>query len=247
MKPYETMAIVYDDLTEDIPYDVWYGKIKTLLDTLPQKPYQCLEIGVGTGNMTGYLLNDSYHLTVIEPSEAMLSVFQEKYQDHMGKLKFFNGTWEAFESQMRFDVAFAFLDVLNYVAPSRLSDFFEKVARHLKPQAMLMIDWSSPYKLKEVIGNQTIAEHHEDFAYIWDNHFDCDNQQLQFDFVMFTELEDGTFERSIEHHIQYCHTIEAVREAASHWFDGFEVKGDYYGPLTEASERYHMTLRKVAT
>jgi SAM-dependent methyltransferase len=243
MLPYELMAIVYDDLTDDIDYDEWYDHVKHQLDELKLNAYKVLEIGSGTGNMTRRLVDDGLHVTVVEPSEAMLSVLQEKMVDVMGKMQFFNGPIQSFITKQRFDVCMAFLDVVNYIAPDQLEFFFSRIHQQLNKDGVFILDWSTPFKLKEVLGQHTFSENHDDFAYIWENDYVEDDKILYFDFVMFTELENGTFERHIESHQQFAHDLDTIIMYASKYFKVEAVYGDHHKTLGEQDHRVHLYLR----
>lgn len=245
MLPYELMAIVYDDLTDDIDYDEWYDHVKHQLIDMKIKPYKVLEIGSGTGNMTRRLVDDGLHVTVVEPSEAMLSVLQEKMVENMGKMQFFNGPIATFKSKQRFDVCMAFLDVVNYIEEGGLDAFFARVHEQLCASGVFVLDWSTPYKLREVIGQNTFSENHDDFAYIWENDYVEEDKTLYFDFVMFTELENGTFERHIETHRQFAHDLDTIIRYASKYFEVVSIFGDHHHEPSEKDHRFHLYLRAL--
>jgi SAM-dependent methyltransferase len=246
MKPYEAMAIVYDALIEDVDYSSWYGHIKKQLKALSVKPYKVLEIGAGTGNMTQQFVLDGCQVTALEPSEAMLSLLQEKMMaiGQLGKIRFFQGFLSAFSTKETFDACFATLDVFNYLSPSELDSTFKSLSILLNPQGVLAFDISTPYKLSQILGDAIFAENHDEFAFIWENHYDAKKQCLLFDFALFSECEDNLFERHIEHHCQYAHTKESILKAASAYFECISIFGDLHGPIQETTQRFHFYMRK---
>lgn len=245
MQPYQAMAIVYDALIEDVDYERWYKHFKGKLAAYGSNPYRVLEIGSGTGNMTEQLVASGMHVTALEPSEAMLSILQEKMGNDMGKIRFFHGSLADFKTKERFDGVFAFLDVFNYLSPSELNSGFEQVFGLLVPEGLFVLDVSSPYKLEHILGHQTFAENHDDFAFIWENAFDSKRQVLKFDFALFSELEDGTFERHVESHQQYAHGLGRLEKAASDaGFEILDVFGDDHQGVDSQTQRLHLYLKK---
>lgn len=239
------MSAIYDELIEDIDYQAWINYIQKVLTRQRAHPYKVLEIGAGTGNMTRHLLALSMHITIVEPVEAMLSVLQSKYIDDMKALTFFNAELSALETRQQYDAAFAFLDVLNYIAPNQLRAYFEKLHQLLKPDALCFLDWSTPYKLAHIIGDATFAENHEDFAYIWENTYDQQNGQLHFEFTVFSENADGGYQKNVEHHTQYAHDEMRIKAAYKDLFSCIESCGDNFGAVAPDDQRRHLVLKVV--
>lgn len=245
MQPYEMMSTVYDELINDVDYQAWINYIQEVLSRQRARPYKVLEIGAGTGNMTRHLLALSMHITIVEPSGAMLSVLQSKYIDDMKSLAFFNAELSVLETQQQYDAAFAFLDVLNYIEPHQLRTYFKKLHQLLKPNALCFLDWSTPYKLAHIIGDATFAENHEDFAYIWENTYDQQSGQLHFEFTVFSENADGSYQKNVEYHTQYAHDEAHIKLAYKGLFDDVESCGDAFGLVKPDDQRRHLVLKVV--
>lgn len=229
MTPYSAMAVVYDALIEDVDYGAWANNWQTLVKSHYQASGQVsftgltlLEVGAGTGNMTQELLKTGMRITAIDPSEAMLSVLQEKLFNQMGKTRLFHGTLDAFDTVETFHIAAGFLDVLNYVSPADLEAFFSRLWELVKPGGLATFDISTPYKLENLLGQQTFAENHEEFAFIWENKFNRARHWLDFEFALFSETEEGVFERHVEKHRQFAHTYRTIVEVAEKV--GFQLK-----------------------
>jgi len=264
--PYHAMAVVYDALIEDVDYVTWANEWQKTLEALAARKQRIafsgmslLEIGAGTGNMTEVLVKTGMRITAIDPSEAMLSILQEKLFQNMGKIRLFNGLLEDFHTKETFDIAAGFLDVLNYVAPTDLPRFFQTLALRLKPSGLATFDISTPYKLEHTLGQHTFAENHDEFAFIWENHYNAKRKWLDFDFALFSETEEGLFERHVERHRQYAHSIKTiVRAASSAGFelkcilnDAFErvddhTKNQLEGDLEKPSSRWHFYFENKA-
>lgn len=250
--PYSGMAVVYDALIEDVDYGAWahswHQQYKAYREgaSLPSPGGAgVLEIGAGTGNMTEQLLDLRLRVTALEPSEAMLSVLQEKLFDRMGSLRVFNGYLKDFKTKERFDAIVGFLDVLNYISPTDLEGFFSQVATLLLPGGYATFDVSTPYKLENILGHHTFAENHDEFAFIWENSFQAKGQYLDFEFALFSENDSGLFERTVEAHRQYAHRVKSIVEAAA--VNGLSLMGhygDHYTPVSDQASRWHFWFKK---
>lgn len=250
--PYGAMAVVYDALIDDVDYhrwcDQWCEGLIALRGDAAISGLSLLEIGAGTGNMTEQLIDKGFRVTALEPSEAMLAVLQEKLFMSMGRLRLFNGMLQDFATKETFDLAAGFLDVLNYIAPSDLPGFFVQVSKLLRPGGYATFDVSTPYKLEYHLGQQTFAENHDEFAFIWENRFDRRRGYLDFEFALFSETEAGLFERTVEHHRQYAHPRERlVAAAASAGLVAVSDYGDDYAALREDGQdaRWHLWFKKA--
>lgn len=242
---YEFMSIVYDSLTEDIDYNTWYQQVKYLFNSQTKKPIKLLELGAGTGNMTTYLVKDAYSVTVLEPSLSMLSVLQEKCIDYMSRLQFYNGSLDTFNTTQTYDAVVGFLDILNYIQPAELNEFFNRLSELLTADGLVLLDYSTIYKLEHVIGDTSFAETHDEFAFIWENYYDPNEKNLDFEFTLFTEEEDGRYSRSHEFHTQYAHDIDALKAAFSGKFELIAHFGDDLKSLLKGDNRRHIFLKKI--
>ncbi len=242
-RAYDYLSIVYDSLTDDINYEIWQEKIKDILTARQINALNVLEIGAGSGNMTEFLLQQQMRVTALEPSASMLALLQQKLVLQMGKLKFYQGDVFSFDTKNRYDMAFAFLDVINYIKPADLKAFFAKVRKLLNEDSYFLFDYSTAYKLREIIGNNVFAEEHEDFAFIWENYYDASSASLAFDFTLFTEVEDGYYIKQKEQHLQFAHSKDAILLAAKPHFDCVEMWGDDFGLLYADNHRKHILLK----
>lgn len=240
---YDYLSIVYDNLIDDVDYPLWQNRISALLEEYQINPLNALEIGAGTGNMTAFLIDKQIKVTALEPSLPMLSILQEKLSHKMGRLDCYNGSIFDFKSKKRYQMAFAFLDVLNYIQPAELALFFERVYEHLQVGAYFLFDYSTEYKLREVIGDSVFAEEHDDFAFIWENNYDSNDKVLAFNFTLFTEVEDNLYSKQSEQHRQYVQTKANLEEAFKAYFDCVAYLGEDMTAIAENDQRRHLLLK----
>ncbi len=245
MQPYYYLSTFYDILQEEIDYRLWYRSFCQKTSELGYAPEQVLEVGAGTGNMTALLIEDKIKVTALEPCEAMLSALVDKLYDRRRHLKYFCGELKDFKTAQKYDGIVGFLDVLNYIEDVALGDFFNCIAARLKVGGFAYFDWSTEYKLKEIIGDHTFAESLADFAYIWENQYDGARRLLDFDITVFLEESDGQYSKQVERHRQYAHRIEDLRAALPKELKLMGVWGEEFASVQPDDQRRHLILERI--
>ena len=74
-----------------------------------------------------------------------------------------------------------------------------------------MFDISSPYKLKDILGDNTFAEDTGRIAYIWQNSYDSQSKLIEMNLSFFEKTENGLYERFTERHIQRAHSEQELK------------------------------------
>lgn len=111
MVQYQDMSLVYDQLTQDQPYDSWFNIVKHYSD-----PYGniILDIGCGTGSLT-HLLISLGDVTGMDLSVDMLSIARQK----SNQVTWIKGDMTQFELIQKFNIITIFCDSLNYLSTDK--------------------------------------------------------------------------------------------------------------------------------
>ena len=112
-----------------------------VLAELPLKA-KILCVGSGTGAEILYLARQfpEWHFTAVEPSTAMLDVFQRRAEEHgiSSRCVFHPGYLDSLPSRGSFDAATAFL-VSHFLLERHIrSAFFQSIAERLRPEGILL-------------------------------------------------------------------------------------------------------------
>lgn len=249
MKAYTHFAYVYDRLMTDVPYERWATYIDQTLKKYGKARGNLLEVGCGTGTLTGLLYDFGYPITGTDLSEDMLSEAQLKSIDAGQRIPFICQDMKELHFKPQFEAVISVCDGLNYLRENEdVALFLASAAKVLKSDGLLILEWSSPYKLEHVIGNRTISEVGEDVSFIWENHFVGETQTLEGLLHLFIacEGEDGLYEKQVEKHVQKAHSLEFVnRIMAENGFEVLEiVDSENWEMPVEQTERYMLIAKK---
>jgi ubiquinone/menaquinone biosynthesis C-methylase UbiE len=227
MEQYSGLAEIYDR-TIDMDYDKWADFVKSYFESKGSgiRGKRLLELGCGTGNMTLRLKSLGADVTAIDISQEMLTVAEEKSWSKKIKLSYLNQDMVNFNIQRKFSIAASFCDGYNYILEKEnLKESFKRVFNHLDKGGYFIFDISTPYKLKNKVGNNTFTLNEEDISYIWDNYLEDDTIEM---YLTFFVKQDKLYRRLEEHHIQRIYEIDFIEKSLEEaGFKNIEIYDDY--------------------
>lgn len=243
---YEALASIYDLLMDDVDYEQWATYLHEQLQKQSCPGKQLLDLGCGTGNITIPLAQKGYAITAIDLSAEMLAQAEEKANDLRENGEVLSIDWQqqdmtaldlydAEDNFMLFDGVIATFDAFNYITePEALQFLLQDLADHMQDNGILIFDMQTPYKLREYLGNNIYTLHRPDVEYVWENHFDEEEQICQMDITFFLRQENGLYQRVTESHAERVYEPELMHI----WLGlaGFDVLGIYRELSEEALE-----------
>lgn len=217
---YGEIALVYDSLMYDMPYEKWAEFIKNNL-----KGKKILELGCGTGSITE-ILSAYYDITAVDISEDMLDVARQKLIKKGRTARLVKGDMCEFTLNKPLESAICVCDGINYLlTPQKVKDAFKKVYDNILPGGRFIFDISSEYKLNS-ISNQLYSEDADDVTYIWRN--TMENDIINMDITFFIAEDDEHYFRFDETHHQRAHKKEEIALWLNECgFDVISVTDDY--------------------
>ena len=133
MTQYVGMSQVYDQLTQDQPYDKWFEIVQHYSQNFNHKP-NILDLGCGTGSLTAQL-NTIGSVTGMDLSSDMLAIAANK-SNQVSWL----GRYDRFSFNNEFDVITIFCDSLNYLPDIEdVNKTFINVFNHLSENGVLYL------------------------------------------------------------------------------------------------------------
>ena len=234
---YETLAVMYDALMDDVDYEAWADYIDRMLKKHGCPGKRLLDLGCGTGNISIPLAQKGYQVTGVDLSEEMLAVAREKSDErhlhidwHRQDITSLNLVDEAGEDLV-FDAVIATFDVFNHLTePEELQMLFHALNPLLADEGVLLFDVQTPYKLQEYLGNHIFTLHRDDVEYMWENHFDEESQICTMEITFFLKQDNGLYRRETMTQEERVYDLDLLRMWLK--YSDFEVAG-VYGELSE--------------
>ena len=245
---YNAIARVYDKLNAEIDYEAWAGFFEDCFDRfLSERPSLVLDLACGTGRMTRELSRRGYDMIGVDRSADMLS---EAYSKGGEGILYLLQDMRSFELYGTVGAAVCCLDSINYLLEEKdVKKTFSLVHNYLDPDGIFIFDVNTPYKFKNVYGdNAYILEDEDEEGAIfcgWQNEY-CEKSGIcDFYLTLFEEDGEGGYVRSDEHQRERCYSLDALSEILSSC--GFELLGVYSdyaaSACAEDTERWYIVAR----
>ena len=230
---YDAIASIYDSINADIDYSSWADFIEECFKRyMPEKPSLVLDLACGTGRMTFELHKRGYDMIGADASESMLNeAYDRAYDNEISDILFIKQDMRDFELYGTVGAICSCLDSINYlVEDGDLEKCFASAHNYLDPDGLFIFDVNTPYKFANVYGNNHYIFEDVDStgtpAYCgWQNEYDKESGLCCFYLSVFSQSEDGLYERSDEEQLERCYTREQLTEALKKC--GFELIGFY--------------------
>lgn len=210
---YTVFARVYDALMDTVDYDAWAAHYRRLMAEcgVPDKG-KCVECACGTGNLTIRLKKAGLQITGLDLSEDMLATAMEKARAEGLSIPFVRQDMCSLSVPRRVNCVLATCDGVNYLtAPDKARAFFAAAYRALRPGGALIFDVSTPEKLSQTLGNNTLYSDDDQISYIWRNAYDEKSACVTLALSLFVRRPDGAYDRLEEKQAQRAHTRKELR------------------------------------
>ncbi|MBQ6256429.1 MAG: class I SAM-dependent methyltransferase [Clostridia bacterium] len=245
---YTAFARVYDELMNTVDYDAWAARYASLMGAcgVPEKG-KCVECACGTGNLTLRLKKRGYQITGTDVSEDMLAAAMEKARAAGLMIPFVRQDMCTLTVPRRVDCVLATCDGVNYLtSPEHAKAFFAAAFSALRPGGALIFDVSTPDKLKNTLGSNTLYSDDDSVSYIWRNAWDEKNACVTLSLSLFVRRSDGAYDRLEERQTQRAHSRQELKS----WLTeaGFQDI-QFFGRLRETpprtgDDRWHVAAKK---
>ena len=247
MEAYTSFAEVYDTFMDNVPYEEWADYLEDRLKEYGVKDGLVLELGCGTGSMTELLAEKGYDMIGVDNSEDMLEIAMEKREQSGHDILYLQQDMREFELYGTVRAVICVCDSLNYIMEEEdLLQVFRLVNNYLDPGGLFLFDLNTPYKFRELLGDNVIAENRDEGSFIWENAFYEEDQVNEYDLTIFVKEEEGLYRKYQETHFEKAWTLEKVKELLEE--AGMEFLGVYDGFTKEApkedSERILVAARE---
>lgn len=211
MAMYEGFSRVYDLFMDEIPYEDWCRYLTGLLREHGIADGLVLELGCGTGTMTELLSGEGYDMTGIDSSYDMLQQAIEK-RDRSGlPILYLCQDMREFELYGTMRAVVAVCDTMNYLTDEDdFIDTLKLVNNYLDPGGLFIFDLKTEHFYRDVLGDRTEAVNEDAASMIWENSYDPEEKINSYALTLYSEAENGLYERNEEYHEQRAYSIPEV-------------------------------------
>lgn len=247
MEAYGKFAQVYDMFMDNIDYESWAEYIEGYLKARGIEEGLVLELGCGTGTMTGLLAQKGYDMIGVDNSEEMLAEAMKKKMETGQDILYLLQDMQEFELYGTVRAVVSVCDSLNYITDrEELLQVFRLVNNYLDPQGIFLFDMNTVHKYRDILGETTIAENRDEGSFIWENSYDPENGINIYELAVFLPREDGLYEKCEELHCQKAYEQkeiqDLIREAGMELLEVYDAYT--MEPAREDSERLFFVARE---
>lgn len=249
MMAYNEFAYFYDELNGEADYDRLFQQVVALLHAHNIRDGILVDLGCGTGELTLMLAQAGYDMIGVDRSPEMLAVFRDKAQqlEMEDKILFLNQDLLELDLYGTIRAAVSTFDTYNHIGPyDRFDAAIRKAAFFMEKGGVFLFDLNTPYKHREILGENQFTIEGPDALCRWQNHYDPEQGWVE-ENLQIRDYETG--EEFTETIREYSYTLDQVRESLErHGFVLDQVlDGETFGPLTETSQRMLLAAVKQYT
>ena len=147
MEAYSKFAQVYDLFMDNIDYEGWADYVTARLKEYGITDGLVLELGCGTGTMTGLLADRGYDMIGVDNSEEMLAEAMEKRVESGQDILYLLQDMQEFELYGTVRAVVSVCDSLNYITErEELLQVFRLVNNYLDPEGIFLFDMNTVHK-----------------------------------------------------------------------------------------------------
>ena len=158
---YTALSKVYERLIADDRYKKWANHVVEVLDGNTKGKFG-FDLACGSGYFTRAIKKAGYKVTGVDISADMLSQAQLIAGKENLNIPFMKQDMTSFKSFEKADFLTIINDGVNYVSPERLEKAFASFYKNLNVGGVLFFDFSTEYKLKNIIGDNLFGEDYDE-------------------------------------------------------------------------------------
>lgn len=243
---YNEFAYSYDALMTDVDYKKRTDYICSLFKTFDHTPTLMLDLACGTGEFSNRFAKKGVSVIGVDISYDMLSVAREKSADAGNDILYLCQDAAELDLYGTIDGAICCLDSLNHITDyERFCKAIARVSLFLEKDRLFIFDLNTPYKHREVLGNNTFVVETCDVYCVWQNEYK-DNNTVEISLDLFTPNGNG-YCRSSESFCERAYNDDEIKAALQK--AGLKIEAVYeemtQNTPTDTTQRVVYVTRKV--
>lgn len=246
MSSYEYLSSVYDELSENVDYDVRSDYISDIFCDNSISSGTVLDLACGTASMSERLMKKGYSIIGIDLSEQMLEIASQRLSQIGDNFTLLKANMQDFELETKVDACICCLDSINHLnSINAVQKTFECVNNSLKQGGLFVFDVNTIYKHQCVLSGNTFVFDEEDYYLVWDNEqVDENTVRILIDLFRFN---GQSYDRFSEEFCEKAYSIDELKTALENsGFSDIKVYDELtYNAPEETSERLFFVCKKA--
>jgi ubiquinone/menaquinone biosynthesis C-methylase UbiE len=240
-KPYEKLALIYDQLMNHVDYEMWSLYVINLMDKFDTNIHSVADLACGTGNFLPFLKKRYPHIYGCDLSEAMVRQATKKRELRSVPI-FISDVCSISLHDNCVNAALLLYDSLNYLLDlSALNKAISEVKRILKPSGLFIFDVVSEKHCKKYYADFHENEFWHRTGYSRHSYFDEGKGYQYNDFRII--LDGFTYS---ERHVQKIYATSILIDTLqSHSLEIIDILEEFsFEKAKDTTERMHFLCQK---
>ncbi len=245
---YSVLAECYDVLMQDVDYAAWADFYEAQFQKhLDRRPSIVLDLGCGTGTLTGMMASRGFDMIGIDLSAEMLSKASAAAQSAGHGILYLQQDMRAFDLYGSVDAVVCSLDGINYL--TRKEDVllcFMRVYTFLNEGGLFIFDVNTKWKFEHVFGDERYILEEEGIYLGWENEYNHKTGLCRFYLTFFCENENGSWDRFEEIQRERAYSDRTLKNLLFRaGLEVLEVVSDLAGgAISDTDERHYFICRR---
>lgn len=210
MSSYGPLAVWYDRLTLDVPYNEFADFYENEFKSGTGEFSTLLDLCCGTGTLTWLMAERGYEMIACDASADMLMQASAKSIEVSVPPLFLCQEASALDLYGTVDACICSLDGMDYIPSEELSEVFRRLHLFIRPDGLLIFDIKAPEWFRSIDG-EIFVDESEDMLCLWRADFDEAENCICYGMDIFSK-QGRLWRRETEEHIEYAHSPERLCE-----------------------------------
>lgn len=244
---YSSFANVYDDLTFNVDYEMRAEYISQILKSNGIADGLLLDLACGTGSLSVEFAKMGYDVIATDSSADMLAVAQDKaFNRGVDNIMFLCQKMQETDLFGTVRAVVCSLDSINHLENAmQMQKTFSVLKNFTDDGGIMVFDVNTPYKHREILGNNTFVYDEKNVYCVWQNRLFADNLTVGINLDFF--VKDGKrYERFNENFKETAFTDEQITSALKN--AGFTVLNRFadlsFSKPEEFTQRVYYVARR---
>lgn len=243
----ETFSAFYDILTDDVDRKKIADRCEELLKQYHPKRELALDLCCGTGTLATELANRGFEVIGVDASPEMLMQASEKNSGLSQPVLYLCQPLERLDLYGTVDLAVCTLDSLNHLSGKKaLQKALHRLQYFVEPGGLFLFDVNTPYKHREILGNNCFVRENEVLFCVWQNEYTPKEHKVEIQIDFFRRGAGEQYTRSSEQFCEYAWEDKELTELLeTEHFEVLERWGGYdRQPVTAQTQRMVYVARR---